>query len=303
MKRVAASLPKISIITPCFNAAATIERTLQSIVQQSYPNIELIIVDGLSTDGTLEIVGNYGDIVSRIICEKDNGVAQALNKGFRLATGDIFCYLNADDCFYHGALHRIAEEFASSPHYDVVTGGCLRVFADGSSVITHVPGDFEQVISLRNDLEQPSTFWRASAHQSAAEFDESYALAFDWEWWNRLHRRGAKFKIVEDVVSVYHFSDHNLTSRGGMRVIDEMYRVTKTYGPYGGYIADVYRFLFRCFDMQGYYDGPLDALGFWKQRYFFLTLSALYMVFDRRVINSYNWNWASKQVRGVCWYR
>ncbi len=299
MKRVAASLPKISIITPCFNAAATIERTLQSIVQQSYPNIELIIVDALSTDGTLEVVRNYGHIVSRIICEKDNGVSQALNKGFRLATGDIFCYLNADDCFYDGALHKVAEEFASSPHYDVVTGGCLRIFADGSSVTTHVPGDFEQVISLR----QPSTFWRASAHQSAGEFDESYALAFDWEWWNRLHRRGAKFKIVDDVVSVYHFSDHNLTSRGGRRVIDEMYRVTKTYGPYRGYIADVYRFLFRCFDMQGYYDGPPDALGFWKQRYFFLTLSALYMVFDQRVINSYNWNWASKQVRGVCWYR
>lgn len=297
------SLPKISIVTACLNAEKTIERTLQSIEQQGYPNLELIVADGLSTDRTLEIVRRYGHIVTVVISEKDRGVAEAINKGFRLASGEIHCYLNADDSFYPGALHRIAEEFIARPEIDVITGGCQRVFADGSTVVTQVPEHFERLMALRNDIEQPSTFWRAPIHRKTGELDESYALAFDWEWWNRLRSGGAKFKVIKDVLSIYYFTDDNLTSKAGARVINEMYRVTKTYGPYRGYLADVYRMLFRFFDMRGYYDRPFIQLGFVHQFLFGTALAIFYAVFGREAINAYNWNWASKQIRGITWYK
>lgn len=298
-----ANPPKISVVTVCLNAEQTIERTLKSIEEQGYPNIELIIVDGLSSDRTMEIIRKYRYIVSQIICEKDRGIAEAINKGFRQSTGSIMCYLNADDAFYPGALHRIAEEFMASYEIDVVTGACQRVFADGSILVTQVPEHFERLMGLRNDIEQPSTFWRASIHRQAGELDESYAFAFDWEWWNRLRSCGARFRVIKDVLSVYYFTTDNLTSKAGIRVINEMYRVTKTYGPYRGYLADVYRGLFRLFDMNGYYDRPFVQLGLARRFLFGTALSALYLFFGREAINAYNWNWASKQIRGITWYK
>jgi glycosyltransferase involved in cell wall biosynthesis len=294
---------KISVVMACLNAEKTVQRTLQSISEQNYSNLEFIVVDGLSTDRTLKIIHQYGHIVSRITSEKDRNVCEAINKGFERATGDIYCYLNADDCYTPGALHRIAEEFQSFPGTDVVTGGCKRVFADGSVTITQVPDNFERLMALRNGIEQPSTFWRRSIHRKAGALDESYSLAFDWEWWNRLRSHGAKFKVIHDVLSVYYFTDDNLTSRGGLRVIDEMYRITKAYGPYHGLLADVYRMLFRLFDMKGYYDNPFSQLNVLKQLYFGVMLTFFYAFFGRESINAYNWNWASKQVRGIIWYR
>jgi glycosyltransferase involved in cell wall biosynthesis len=295
--------PKISVVIACLNADKTIERTLRSLREQDYPNLELIVVDGFSTDRTMEIVHRHGPIVSRIICEKDHGVAEAINKGFRCATGDIRCYLNADDCFVPGALHRIAQEFVASPEIDVITGGCQRVFADGSTLVTQVPEHFERLMALRNDIEQPSTFWRTSIHRKAGELNESYSLAFDWEWWNRLRRCGARFKVVRDVLSVYYFTDDNLTSKAGMRVVNEMYCVTKAYGPCRGLIADIYRLLFHWFDLKEYYDRPFPQLSAVKRFYFGTVLRLLYTMCGREVINAYNWNWASKQIRGVTWYK
>jgi glycosyltransferase involved in cell wall biosynthesis len=295
--------PKISIVTPCLNAVKTIERTLRSIESQAYPNLEVIVVDGLSSDGTIEVIRRYQNMVTQFISEKDHGVAEAINKGFRLATGEVFYYLNADDCVFSGALNHVAELFRTFPEVDVITGACQRVFADGSTLITQVPSHFLDVISMRNDIEQPSTFWRASIHHKLGEFDESFSFAFDHEWWNRLYAFGANFKITRDILSIYYFSNDNLTSTAGMRVINEMYRITKAYGPYRGYIADVYRVLFKVFDQRGFYDQPFRHLSRQRQMIFGTFLAVLYGIFDKQSVNSYNWNWASKQIRGATWYK
>ena len=163
--------------------------------------------------------------------------------------------------------------------------------------------EFDARLPLRNEIEQPSTFWRTSIHKVAGELDQSYRLAFDWEWWNRMRRAGARFAAVEKVLSVYHFSSENLTSRGGMRIIEEMFRVTRGYGPCFGAIAYVYWFLFRVFDMHGYYDRPFAELRRRQQVVFGITLRTLYAICGEAIINCYNWNWASKQVRGLVWYK
>jgi glycosyltransferase involved in cell wall biosynthesis len=303
MTQTIQQLPRISLITASLNAEKTIERTLRSIEMQGYPNLQMISVDGKSSDATADIIARYRHIVSVVVSEKDKNVAEAINKGFKLADGDIFFYLNADDALTPGTLHTIAKTFLENADIDVVTGACRRVFADGSELVTQVPDHFLDVISMLNAIEQPSTFWRASVHRKLGTLDESFILAFDWEWWNRLYAAGARFKRMTDVLSVYYFTDDNLTSKGGMRVIDEMYRITKKYGPYKGYIANVYKFLFRTFDMHGYYDKPYAQLPIIKRIVFGSTLTMLCAIFGRQCVYSYNWNWASKQIRGIVWYK
>lgn len=297
------TLPRITLATPCLNAAATIERTLDSVRAQNYPNLDYIVLDGGSTDGTLDILARYADIIARVVSEKDKNIADALNKGFRDVTGDVFGYINADDTLAPGALDYVGAFFRDNPNIDVLTGGCRRVFADGSELTTTPPANFRDTMPMRNGLEQPSTFWRAAAHRKAGEFDDSYFLAFDWEWWNRLQSTGARFATTDRALSTYYFTNDNLTSRGGQRVIDEMERVTHAYARNGPALARAYRFIFNVYDMNGFYDVPFRQLPKLKQAALAAGLAPLYALYGRRAINAYNWNWASKQIRGRVWHR
>ena len=297
---VADAGPRISLVVPSFNAEATIDRALTSIANQHYANLELICMDGASTDGTVEAIARHGDLVSELVSESDAGQADALNRGFSKATGDIFCWLCADDELAEGALQRAAAFLEAHPDVDVVTGGCLRVFDQGVSVQTEPEADFFEQLVLKNTLEQPSTFWRAGAHRRAGELTLKLKYAFDWEYWCRLRRSGAKFASIPDVMSVYYFSDTNLTSTGGRKIAREMYRVVREYGPYRGYIAWIYAALYSVFDLRGFYDADVShgRLATWS---FHATLRLLYALFDRESVNAYNWNFASRQERGLGW--
>ncbi len=294
---------RITLVTPCLNAANTIARTLESVRAQKYPSLEYLVFDGVSTDRTLDIVRSYADIVTRVSSEKDINVANALNKAFAQGNGQIFCYLNADDTLAPGALAFVDSFFRENENIDVLTGGCRRVFADGSEAITTPAAEFLRLMPMRNCLEQPSTFWRAAMHRTAGSFDETYFLAFDWEWWNRLRAAGARFATTDQVLSTYYFSAENLTSRGGLRVIDEMERVTKAYAKNGAALARAYRLIFRAFDMNGFYDQPFRSLSLPRKILLAAGLAPLYALHGRVAINAYNWNWASKQIRGLVWHR
>jgi hypothetical protein len=156
-------------------------------------------------------------------------------------------------------------------------------------------------MALRNDFEQPSTFWRADIHRKAGQIDESYKLAFDWEWWNRLRAIGAQFHRIDGVLSHYYFTETNLTSRGGQQVIDEMARVTETYA--SPRVAAVYRFMYQQFDLKGDLDVSTGQLPRWRRIRLRVVRGALRWMFGPLVIDNYNWNWASKQVRGVVWFK
>jgi glycosyltransferase involved in cell wall biosynthesis len=114
---------KISLITVVYNRAATIERTILSVVEQTYPHIEYIVVDGASADGTLNIIHQYRDQIDQFVSEKDNGVYDAINKGIRLATGDIIGVLHADDCFAHpDVIKNVVQQFLQHPFVECVFG-------------------------------------------------------------------------------------------------------------------------------------------------------------------------------------
>ena len=122
------SYPKISVVTPVYNQVDFIESTIRSVLDQKYPNVEYIIIDGASTDGTIEIIQTYKDQIHKIISEPDNGMYDALNKGLQLATGDIMCWINSDDILLPNAFDQMAKLFQDLQHVNWVKG--LNSFID-----------------------------------------------------------------------------------------------------------------------------------------------------------------------------
>lgn len=295
-----ASPLRISIVMPCYNAVTTVERSLKSIIGQAYPNLQLIVMDGASTDGTVEVIKSHSSAISHFESVQDNGQVDALNKGFKRADGDIFAYLCADDEYLPGTFKLVSELAGKKGAVDVFTGGCKRDF-NGRETVTTLPNiRFLERLDFTNTIEQPSTFWRSSAHKRAGEFDATFKYAFDWEYWCRLKKSGAKFEAINQPLSVYYFSDTNLTSTGGRKIVDEMYRVVKKYGPNNGSLADIYLWLYETYDLKGVYDHDA-VMPKWKRAIFHSTLAALYPIYGRDKIDAYNWNFASRQERGLGW--
>ena len=190
---------KITVVTPNYNGAALLEETILSVVSQNYPNLEYILVDGASTDDSMSIVERHAHHFAQIICEKDQGHADALNKGFSRATGDVMAWINSDDLLLPGSLHRVNQVFSTFPQVAWLTGRPVTASESGQldssrplrmwSWIRFLCGDFRHI-------QQESTFWRRSLWQAAgASLDTRYRLANDFELWLRFFRRATLFTI------------------------------------------------------------------------------------------------------------
>ena len=294
--------PLVSVIIPSFNAAATLARTLESIRRQTYRTIEVILVDGLSSDATVAIARNYSDVVTTIISEKDRGQAHALNKGFLLARGEILCWLCADDEFLPETVRHVVDHFAAAPEIDVITGACARLFPDGSTQIVVPPANAAALIGIQYRIEQPSTFWRARVMQGKPGLDERFHYAFDWDFFARIIQPPQRTLVLPDVMSKYHFSATNKTSTGGRKLVLELREVIRRHGPLNGRLGDVFFLLYRRFDLAGCYDIPPTCSAETGRR-FQRVLVCLERKYPRELLHHYNWNFASKQERGMIWYQ
>jgi glycosyltransferase involved in cell wall biosynthesis len=293
--------PKISLVVPTFNAIETIARSIDSAIAQEGVDLQLIVVDGGSCDGTAEWLRAREDHFAHLVIEPDGGQADALNKGFRLAAGEFFGWLCADDTLEPGALAQLVKALQADSGAVLATGGCTRVFGGGREVSTTPEPDFADRVFHMNTIEQPSTIWRAAAHCQAGPLDTRLHYAFDWEYWCRLRKLGS-FVAVCEPLSRYYFSEENKTSAGGDAIAREMFQVVRRHGPRGGSLAYAYRFLYATFDRAGFYDPETrDCLPAWRRGLFHLTLRALQLVFGKDLIDSYNWNFASRQARGLDW--
>ena len=132
--------PRISIVTPSFNQGKYIEQTIQSVLSQNYPNLEYIIIDGGSTDGTVEIIKKYEQQLTYWISEPDKGQTDAINKGFAKCTGEIFNWINSDDYYSPNSLHIVAEVFSENPTAKVVCGLENGFYNEQQSKIVNHPG-------------------------------------------------------------------------------------------------------------------------------------------------------------------
>lgn len=190
-------LPLISVVTPSYNQAKYIKATIDSVLSQNYPKLEYFVMDGGSTDGTVEILKSYGKKI-KWESKKDAGQADAINKGLRQAKGELLAYLNSDDIYLPGALRRVGEYYAAT-HADWITGDCLTIDELGnpskSNWLISAYKCFLMVLysplTLRiadSMLPQPSTFWSRKAWEKIGEFNDKYHYVMDYDYWLRMSK-------------------------------------------------------------------------------------------------------------------
>jgi glycosyltransferase len=172
----------ISLITVCYNRVVTIEHTIQSVISQDYDDIEYIVIDGGSTDGSTDIINRYSERISHVVSESDTGMYQAINKGIRLATGDIIGLLHSDDVFYSSdVLSKIADVFGRS-QADIVYGNGIFVSPDHPSktVRNWIGGEYNWINVKRGWLPlHPTVYVKREIYERCGLYDESYKIAAD----------------------------------------------------------------------------------------------------------------------------
>lgn len=188
--------PKISIVTPSYNQGKYIEETILSVLNQEYPNLEYIIIDGGSTDNSVEIIKKYQHRLKYWVSEKDSGQTNAINKGFQHATGSIYAYLNSDDVYLPNTLHLVAKLFTQFPQVDWITGHkCHLIDSRIIAPVTTVNFKFSKKLYqkgyhtpwLMGWNSQPCTFWSSTLHHKAGgKFDESLSCSFDIDMWIKM---------------------------------------------------------------------------------------------------------------------
>lgn len=184
--------PKISIVTPVYNQVDYIEETICSIINQQYPNLEYIIIDGGSTDGTLDIIKKYEDKITKWISEPDTGLYNAINKGFKFSTGEIMAWLNADDIYFKDTFNKVAEVFSIFQQVNWLQG--IPVCIDKKSRVVSVNNlkywyKYNYYVKDYAWIQQESVFWRRSLwEKTGSTLSEIYKYAGDIELWTRFFR-------------------------------------------------------------------------------------------------------------------
>ncbi len=190
-----AGQPIVSIVVPSFNQGRFVAAAIDSVLDQSYPRVECIVIDGGSTDETIDVLRRY-DKRLQWISEPDRGQSHALNKGWRMAQGEVLGWLNSDDMYRPGAIQAVVEAFLSHPEAGGVYGDCDYISATGEFLEKYETGpfDFETFFrTSRSPIPQPAMFIRRAAYERVGPLDESLHLVMDWEYWLRV---GRHFPII-----------------------------------------------------------------------------------------------------------
>lgn len=207
---------KISVITVCFNAVSTLEKTILSVINQTYPNIEYVIIDGGSTDGSVDIIKRYADRLAYWVSESDSGIYDAMNKGVARAKG-VYCnFMNAGDCFYD--THVVEEVFGKKTIYgDIVVGN--TILKGKHSVLEHSPRQISTGKLVNGTLNHQSSFIKKSL-LDANPYNDKLRLASDWEFFfKELIINNRTYQHVDCIISVFQM--------GGLSNTSDMYEKEK----------------------------------------------------------------------------
>ncbi len=218
--------PRISIVTPSYNQGGFIEETIRSVVLQGYPDLEYIIIDGGSTDGSLEVIRRYERQLTSWMTEADRGQSHAINKGLARATGEIVGWLNSDDLYLPGTLARAAEAFKTHPDAGVIHGGCRRVTRqteDAGQVWEITPFRLASHL-VRNQIPQAAAFIRRTVIGTVGPVREDLHFAMDFELWIRIALRFPIITVREDWAA-FRVHPQQKTRAPSLVWADEMIRV------------------------------------------------------------------------------
>lgn len=225
--------PLVTVVTPCWNSAQFIEKTILSVITQTYDNIEYIIIDGGSTDGTLDIIKKYKNNISFLLSESDAGMYQAINKGLARATGDIVAYLNSDDIYFPNTLSRVVDLFNTNPGAELIYGDLDFVDERGVRICTKKYPKFNWTRFAATNyamIGQPSAFWRKELLDRVGLFDESMKMAADFDFFVRAGLEG-NLKHVDDVLAAFRIHPKSLTSKQLALSQSEVSCIHKKYLP------------------------------------------------------------------------
>lgn len=287
-------LPRISVITPCLNQGRFLRQCIDSILDQNYPELEIMIFDGGSTDESLSIIEEYAGSISYWVSEPDNGQSDAINKGFRRASGEIVTWLNADDFYLPSALERVAEAYYADQSAPFFFGDGLRVDESGSVLSKYCPNDKlvfnRQALLLGlNYILQPATFINRRALERIGYLDAELVYGMDSDLWIRLSKIGLPRPIEAKLAASREYASTKSASGSFARAeelrqiaerhsgasitpgvlcyyLDTLYRFAKQNGSifHPSYLSEVTRFwkrtaeLFELFDTEpnGFPRGP-----------------------------------------------
>ena len=228
--------PRITIVTPSFNQGQYLEQTINSIIRQKYPNLEYIVIDGGSTDNSVEIIRKYESWITYWVSEKDDGQAQAINKGFQKSTGDIHAYVNSDDLLTEGTLVKVAEVFKNCLKSPVIVSFAGIIFGEDRAEELRLPQVYpylEYWLTYPETLFQPSTFWTKVLHDIVGEFTEELEFCFDKEFFLKCVFRYGQYIPVQDWVA----SKFRLHTQSKTNLLDKVMR--EENGKIGKYYRNI----------------------------------------------------------------
>jgi glycosyltransferase involved in cell wall biosynthesis len=241
------SYPGISVITPSFNQARYLERTIKSVIYQEYPNLEYMIMDGGSTDGSIEIIERYSGRLAYYQSGPDKGQGDAIWQGINKSTGTIFAWLNSDDVYLPGALNLAGRYFAQHPDCSILAGNCLRIGPEGQILSKAYCAPRQSVMSQvfwGCWCLQPAVFWRRDLLLAAGPIDADLVVTFDSDFAIRYTRLGNWHKI-ENFLAAIRIHESTKTTRLKDLAVEEQARYLRRYGYFN--VHPCMRFALRVF--------------------------------------------------------
>lgn len=222
--------PLVSIITPSYNQGIFIRETIDSVLKQSYPNIEYVIIDGGSTDNTIEILKEYGSKI-KWISEKDNGQADAINKGIALTQGKFIGWLNSDDTYLDDAIYKLVSFMVENEDVDMVYGEGWYVDKNGNITERYLTEEFsKERLGEQCIICQPTALFSRKIVEEVGMLDAEYQLGMDYELWLRIANKGKVVHILDYVATSRMYDENKTLSRKKEAYVEACKAVKKNYG-------------------------------------------------------------------------
>lgn len=224
--------PRLAIVTPSYNTGRYIGPAIDSVLSQDYPHVDYIVMDGGSTDGTIDVLKAFGDRLSWVSAT-DKGQSDAINRGFARTAGDVLGWLNSDDAFAPGAFRAVADYFAANPDVAMVYGDATYTDVDGSHIAdcVHVePYRAHRLFKYSDFIVQPACFFRRAAFDAVGGIDASIHWAMDYDLWLRIAAEGHQIAYLPRVLAHFRWLAENKTATGGWGRLDEIARILQRQG-------------------------------------------------------------------------
>lgn len=230
--------PKITIVTPCFNSEATLEETIKSVITQDYDNLEYVVIDGKSSDGTLDIIRKYEDRIDVVVSEKDKGISDAFNKGIARATGDLICFINSDDHLLPGVLQKVAREYDGEA--DIYCGNVMLWNPETDFKCREVPSVTFPTMPFFRHVAHQGMFATKKCYERFGCYDVNIRFPMDLDFLIRVYKGGGIFHYMDVDVAEFRSGGNTGSFSIMKKKKDYIYMVRKN----GGNVLQAYTFFY-----------------------------------------------------------